>query len=191
MEVANTKAGLRAASKASLCSLFTDDIADHSLAIAHLLADVSAYQQATTIGLYAATAREVQTNAIHQHARKADKKVCYPRIIDKASSQMVFASVDRQESLTTGAFGIPEPEASECVGARPRLDCIMIPGLAFDRKGHRLGRGAGFYDRWLKGYQGVRIGLSFSVQVCADVPVEPWDELIDVVVTEKEIIQCV
>lgn len=78
------------------------------------------------------------------------------------------------------------PEENEEVS--PNL--ILIPGLAFTEKGHRLGRGKGFFDRYLENYSGLKLGLCFELQLESDLPVEEHDQLMDFIITEKRVINC-
>ncbi len=69
-------------------------------------------------------------------------------------------------------------------------DVLCIPGLAFDRAGRRLGRGGGHYDALLTQFPGQKIGVCFAVQVQAEIPCDPWDQQVDLLVTEADIIVC-
>jgi 5-formyltetrahydrofolate cyclo-ligase len=91
--------------------------------------------------------------------------------------------------LTAGRFGIPEPR-TDAPAAGPSFDLILVPGLAFDRSGGRLGRGRGFYDRFLSGISGFRVGACFDWQLVDSVPVEAHDMRMDAIVTPSEIIVC-
>ena len=71
-----------------------------------------------------------------------------------------------------------------------RFDLILVPGLAFDKSGARLGRGRGFYDRFLAGITGFRVGVCFDWQLVESVPVEAHDIRMDAVVTPSQIIVC-
>ena len=90
-------------------------------------------------------------------------------------------------ALTDGAFGIREPNPVHCRQV-PLQECayVLVPGIGFDRRGTRLGRGLGHFDRALKGFTGLRVGVAYSVQVVNDELVrEPHDVPMDVIVTEK------
>ncbi len=91
--------------------------------------------------------------------------------------------------LTAGAFGILEP-APEAPSAGKVFDLILVPGLAFDRHGGRLGRGRGYYDRFLPGCRGMRVGVCLAEQVVPHVPVEPHDARMDYLLTPDGVIVC-
>ena len=98
--------------------------------------------------------------------------------------------------LQPGAFGIPEPTAelrsrTERVGRRRDLEVVVVPGLAFDRAGRRLGQGKGYYDRLLSDVSDncLIVGLAFDVQMVERVPAEAHDVALDVIVTESDVIE--
>ena len=93
--------------------------------------------------------------------------------------------------LTVNRFGISEPRGSEAVSLES-IDCWLLPLVAFDRDGHRLGMGAGWYDRVLarQAVEAARIGVAWSDQEVRRVPTESWDQRLDAVVTEREWFTC-
>ena len=93
------------------------------------------------------------------------------------------------DELTPGPFGIAEPRPSCPTVAPAALDVILVPGVAFDRAGGRLGYGGGFYDRFLAACTGPRLGLAFALQLVACVPREAHDLPLAVLVTEAEVIR--
>jgi 5-formyltetrahydrofolate cyclo-ligase len=112
----------------------------------------------------------------------------------------VFPRVEKQElsfwapknanAFIPGAFGIQEPDPSQSQQIDlSDINGFIIPGLAFDKKGARLGKGKSFYDRALKNYEGIKVGVGFSWQVFENLPTDPWDIFMDVLVTEAGIIQ--
>jgi 5-formyltetrahydrofolate cyclo-ligase len=108
-----------------------------------------------------------------------DLLVSYPRCHGEALS---FHVVSALSELLPGPFGIREPQA----GPTPeQLDIIVVPGLAFTAAGHRLGRGAGFYDKFLSAVPPgtIKIGACFNFQLLADIPQESHDALVDFVVS--------
>ena len=115
-----------------------------------------------------------------------DKRIALPRV---SGENLVFHWVARREELRTGSFGILEP-AEEAPAAGKEFDLILIPGLAFDLRGGRLGRGKGFYDRFLAGARGIRVGVCFEDQIVGDVPAEPHDLRMDFLVTPSAISRC-
>ena len=109
------------------------------------------------------------------------KIFAFPRTVGTAMN--FFAA----RELVPGRFGIREPVGDE---VPPPPDLILVPGLAFDRTGNRLGWGGGFYDRWLGSHPGVpRLGIGFSCQVLERLPGEPHDMRVNFVLTEDGLVR--
>ncbi len=121
------------------------------------------------------------------------KAVALPRTII-AQRQLECFQISSLDDLVTGAYSIMEPDPERCPRVDPsELDIVIVPGSVFDRRGGRLGYGGGYYDRFLSkdAPQALRIALAFSFQVQDNnIPLQPHDELMDYIVTEKEIIHC-
>jgi 5-formyltetrahydrofolate cyclo-ligase len=114
------------------------------------------------------------------------KEIILPRVV---GSSVCLHSVSNPNDLVVGRFGILEPSASTPV-AEAKADVILVPGLAFDRSGVRMGRGRGYYDRLLADFQGVRVGVCFKESVLKQIPAEPHDALMDFIITPSGIIFC-
>ena len=149
------------------------------------------FQKAKTVGMYMPLPDEVDITPLFQCL----EKTFYIPAFDEAISSYRLAQLT--EEFKTGKFGIPEP--ANPVFAPRELDVIIVPGIAFDRAGHRLGRGGGFYDRLLPQYRALKIGICFDFQclpVLSDegveveeIPVEPHDCNVDLLVTESQILK--
>lgn len=141
------------------------------------LADVS------RVGLYAALPDELPSEPLFEALRALDKRCCFPRCRD--DGRLEFAPVERFDELASGRYGLLEPEtAAEPIGSE---DWVIVPGLAFDEEGGRLGRGRAFYDRTFPaGAPGPRrIGVGYGFQRVERVPREAHDRAVDWVVTER------
>ena len=136
--------------------------------------------------VYASLPEEVPTDEIAREALRRGIGVVYPRTA--ADGSMVPHRVPSPAELQTGRFGIrePHPEIHPAVSI-DSVDAALIPGLAWDRSGGRLGRGGGFYDRLLgtPGWRGFRCGIFFTAQELPSLPAEPWDIALDAVVTDS------
>ena len=96
---------------------------------------------------------------------------------------------DLERDMSEGAFGILEPVAALRTSGTPEPDLALIPGLCFDSRGGRLGKGLGFYDRYLTGNRAMRAGLGFDVQITQkNLTLDAHDQLMDAVISEKRII---
>lgn len=142
------------------------------------------YQNAKQILAYADYNHEASTRYLIEEAWKAGKEVAVPKVVGK---DMIFYKLEDFSELKPGYYGIPEPEGGEAVRWEDAL--MIMPGVAFDRKLHRVGYGGGFYDRYLEKHPRLkRLAIGFSFQVLAEVPVEPTDIFPQILVTEKETI---
>ena len=147
---------------------------DLSAKIMDRLEETDLFQQASCIALYHAIPGEVQTaGLIEKWYRK--KRLLLPLIKGK-------------ESLKTGVFGILEPSEDCEAVPESEIDLIIVPGVAFDRQHNRLGRGKGFYDRLLSTLDVPKIGICYDFQLKDQIPAEPFDRKMDLIITEKEIL---
>jgi len=142
------------------------------------------------VALYCALAGEVPTDRIRHAYLTAGARLYYPRVTEGRT--LAFYPHREGDGWETGPYGIPEP--SNPAGAEPRLsgwDIVVVPGLAFDRRGNRLGRGFGYYDRFLAGLpESVpRVGLAWASQRIPEVPVDAWDEPVHALVTEEGVVR--
>ena len=147
-----------------------------SIAACRLLEDLAAWRRAKTVALYAPIRDELDPSSLVISARLLDKRLVYPRVAGQGQP-LEF----RPGQLSPGTWGIPEP-SGELVPAR-EIDLVVVPGLAFDRGGGRLGQGGGFYDRTLALTPAVRVGLCFDEQLIDAAPMGEHDAWMHVVVS--------
>jgi 5-formyltetrahydrofolate cyclo-ligase len=143
-----------------------------------------------TAALYRPMAGEVPTDRIRHAYLKAGALLFYPRVTGHGT--LAFYPHREGDGWETGPYGIPEPPIR--AGVEPRLtgwDIIVVPGLAFDRRGNRLGHGFGYYDRFLGGLPEdvPRVGLAWAGQLVPGVPVDAWDVPVHALVTEEGVIR--
>ncbi len=139
--------------------------------------------QAKTILLYASMGNEVETAPILAALRRQGKRVLLPRCLP--GRQMV-AQVYDPNRLVRHRYGMWEPAADcEAVPAE-EIDLVLVPGVCYDRTGMRLGRGGGYYDRYLAECKGVSVGWCREALLQDKVPAEPWDRPVHLVLTERE-----
>jgi len=133
---------------------------------------------------------EVQIRPLIQRWLDLGCTVAMPRIISKG--EMVSVSLSSLENLIEGPYGILTPDPAKGQMLSPEdLDMIIVPGVAFDTRGERLGMGAGFYDAYLaKAVNAKRIALAYSCQLVAAVPMEEHDMLVHKIITEQGIYNC-
>jgi len=177
------KRRLREEMKGRLRSLAAEDRAARSGAACLRAAGTEAFQRAERIFCYAALPGELDTEALIHLARAAGKTIAFPRCLP--GGEMVALVPLDEDAWEKGAYGIWEPIPARS-GVMEDIDLAIVPGLDFDRAGNRLGRGAGYYDRFLARRGAVRMGLCFSFQLLPALPVESHDVVMDWVVTEGE-----
>ena len=157
---------------------------DLSAKIMERLEETDLFRQASCIALYHAIPGEVQTAALIEKWYR-EKKLLLPLIKGNDLRLLLYAGKD---SLKAGAFGILEP-TEDCVAVpESEIDLIIVPGVAFDRQHNRLGRGKGFYDRFLAAHPGfTTVAAAFEFQLFDAVPFEETDILPQMLVTEQKI----
>ena len=147
------------------------------------------FQKAQSVACYVSVGQEVETHRLIGDALAMGKQVGVP--VTKAKGVMDFQQIWSLDDLKPARFGLLEPVLDKGLVIAPEdVDLVMVPGLAFDRAGNRLGFGGGYYDRYLARCEAMKIGLAYAFQVVDAVPVENFDVPMDWLVTESEIIQC-
>lgn len=185
-----SKADLRRVARQRLASMAPSDRTTAGEAIASRLLQLPLIAGARTILLYSALPEEVPTRPISKDAWTRGVVVTYPRCLPETREMMIHR-VEALSDLQIGAYGIAEPSAACPLTRLADIDVALVPGLGWDRKGGRLGRGGGYYDRLLAHpeFRGVRCGIFFSVQEMDELPMEQWDVRLDLIVTERETIR--
>ncbi|MCR5773582.1 MAG: 5-formyltetrahydrofolate cyclo-ligase [Lachnospiraceae bacterium] len=146
------------------------------------------WKEAASVCLYYGCRGEVRTEGLIRSAFDEGKKVFLPRVI--SDTQMVFIEVLSGEKQAEGAYGIPEPVYDETRLMRETPGLIVVPCVAVDRKGNRLGHGKGYYDRFLEGMGKVpSVCLAFSCQITEGFMTKDTDIRIGNIITEEEIIR--
>jgi 5-formyltetrahydrofolate cyclo-ligase len=145
------------------------------------------FRKARAVALYAPIHNEVDTKEVFAEALVTSKTVLYPAV---CSGKLEFRQVIALNMLQNGAFGIPEPADCCEVHDSREVDLIVIPGIAFDVTGKRVGYGKGYYDKTLHHLegQGKLVGFCYDFQLVESIAGEPHDVLMDLLITEKRVI---
>lgn len=151
--------------------------------------DLPAYENAGIVLAYASFGTELRTDELLRRVVSDGKSLLLPRV--ERGALGLYEVRDLEVDLEPGTWGIREPRPDRCPPADPgRVDFALVPGVAFDRRARRLGYGGGFYDRLLAGGLPEATPLvsgAFGVQIVAEVPTDPHDAPVDLVVTEGSI----
>ncbi len=171
---------------AHLAELDIGTVHRHSLAVAKQLATVPAFIKAKSLVVYVSFGSEIETHVLIRQLLTEGRHVCVPAFQNGKYFAAEIEDFDRD--LITGKLNILEPKLLRHVPvARPEV--WLVPGLAFDRKGNRLGRGKGYFDALLQHAPGIKIALTHDSQLLNEVPVEPHDVRMDFIVTENQVVQ--
>jgi len=174
-------------------SLSRREIEEKSDKIRNLLLSFSLFKKAKMILFYISLPKEVQTHRMIDDALKMGKRIAVP-VVDFVERQIIpFEIKSSRCKLVKGPFNIYEPDESQRYPVSvEEIKLVIVPGVAFDRRGGRVGFGGGFYDRFLirLSSQVKSIALAFKCQLVDKVPCEEHDVTVDYVITEEEIIFC-
>jgi 5-formyltetrahydrofolate cyclo-ligase len=143
-------------------------------------------QRARTIMVFSSFGSEVPTSPLIERLHERGVVVALPRIEDAELAPLTFAPGD---PTTTTNFGAEEPAGGVSLDPSS-IDVVAVPGVAFDRRGRRIGYGGGYYDRFLRGLPAFTVGIAFGLQVRdEDLPAGSFDLPVDAIVTEDESIR--
>ena len=145
------------------------------------------FKNAGTVCFYVSLPMEVNTHPMIEESLRLGKRVLVV-LVDLENKELKLKEIrDLKKDLAPGILGILEPVPQTRTADVREAQCIIVPGLVFDPKGYRLGRGGGYYDRFLKTLpsQVATIGLAFSFQVLPEIPLQDHDSAVQIVLTEK------
>lgn len=183
-----TKAEIRKRILAVRGALTDDEIAAKSDAIVQKVLKTPEYMEADNILLYADYNHEVMTRGIFADAIMRKKRVYFPKS-DRLTNVMTFYQTVSVKQLEKGFMGIPEPKENIQLCYKFNADedtLVILPGVAFDTAGVRLGYGKGYYDKFLSNKRQLStMALAFACQIVEELPSEPHDIKMDKIVTEE------
>jgi 5-formyltetrahydrofolate cyclo-ligase len=167
-------------------ALTPDLYAKKSKAIREKLENLPQFKDAKKVMAYVSTEEEVDTRDLIKDCFAKGQTVYIPKV-DR--NELKIIAVKKWEVLEPGTFSILEPMMNSAEEANPEdLDLILVPGIAFDKRGHRLGHGHGFYDRTLKKTRAFKVGLAFDEQIVDEIPNEEHDVPVDLIITDSSLI---
>lgn len=184
----DAKARLRAQMRGALAAITPAERAAAGEAAAERLAGFDPFRAARRVALFLATERELPTTPVIALCVGAGRAMAAPAF-DVAAGFYRLAHFEPDAPRRRAAYGIEEPLHPRWLeGEAP--DLWLVPGLAFDARGGRLGRGGGWYDRLLAGAAGLRVGWAFDRQLVDRVPMDVNDARMDWVITERRVLRC-
>ena len=150
-------------------------------AIYNAIISCDEYNDANIIAIYNSMGSEVNTKEIIMYSLLKQKVVLLPKI---EGEDMLFVRVNANTKYALSKFGILEPTEGEIYNP-DKIDLFIVPGLAFDINGNRLGYGGGYYDRYLRELRAVKIGLAYEEQLVNSIPTEEKDIPLNIIQTEE------
>lgn len=173
--------------------LTPDQIAEKSTAIQQKLLTMTEIKDRSSIFVYVSFRSEVATLDLVDALIDMGKRVIVPITRVQAKRMDAIHITNRTTDLHSGYCNIPEPREELCLTNEvpaEQVETILLPGSVFDKRGGRFGYGGGYYDRFLaKVPTAARIGLAFDLQIVEKAPLQSHDELLDLVVTESQVIR--
>jgi 5-formyltetrahydrofolate cyclo-ligase len=190
MDIASEKKILRARLKALRSSLEINEYRSLNMSIMARCIELDEFTRAGTVHIYVSSVNnEADTLGIIYHLFDLGKRVVVPRCIPE-QHLIQHIQIESLNELKRSHYGIMEPEYSPGREIRlEEIDLVIVPLLAFDRRGGRLGFGGGYYDRFLNGCSCPKAGLAYSFQEMDHIPLEQNDCALNIIITEKEIIR--
>ena len=175
------KKDLRKKMRAHMSTLTEEYLRESNEKIFEALISREEYKKADKIFMYYSVGREADTTAILRHAFEAGKTVALPKITEKGI--MVPMVAESEDELYTDKYGIPAPKNGRILEAG-EIDLVIVPGVAFTADGQRLGRGGGYYDRFLSKCGAFKIAIARKYMILENLPVSQLDMPVDLVITD-------
>lgn len=177
------KKALRKACKEQWKNLSSDYIATASKQICDTIRTLPEYQKAKRVFCFVSMDRELDTHSLLEAILDDSKELIVPRVL--SMGKMALHRIDRLDDLEKSKLGIPEPAADAPTVTPDDVDLTIVPCLTTTLDGARMGRGGGFYDRFLAVYRGDTALVCFHRLTVPEVPMDPWDVHLPLVVTEE------
>lgn len=183
--IAEEKGKLRRQVRQTLAALTPEEArrSDDAL-FARFLALPQVEAAGTVFAFWGIPGREPETERLIAALTARGKTVGLPRMLPEHG--MEVRAYDPNIPMVRAAFGIQEPSGACPLIRKENIGLVLVPAVCYDRQGYRLGFGGGYYDRWLAGFPGLRVGLCRRAVLQERVPIEPHDSKVDLLLTETE-----
>ena len=179
---------IRKLNKQKRAKMAKNEAEEKSRAAAKAFLESEIYKNCRVLMLYMPLGNETDTSYIKSAAFAAGKKVVFP-VTNAQTGDITPCYANEQTQFTKGAFSVTEP-CGEAFAAVGDIDVVIVPGIAFDCIGRRVGFGKGCYDKFLRKASAIKVGLCYNFQLCKQIPTEEHDVNMDYIVTESGVIDC-
>lgn len=190
-DVREKKMKLRKEMEKKIAALSKEQIREKCRRIEKQLFDFANFMESETILFYISRGLEVSTRRMMKHLNQTPKGIVLPFYNEGKNSPGLLKVADLETDLKHGRNHLPEPDPERCKPINPdSIELAIIPGIAFDEKGGRLGDGTGHYDRLIPLLPNTsrKVAFAFEAQIVSLVPMESHDKYVDIIITEKRII---
>ncbi len=178
-----SKTEIRTINKNKRRQMDKSEVKAKSAASAKAFLSSDIYKNAKVIMLYIPLGNETDTSAIINSALDDGKRVALP-VTDINTGEITPHYITKSTELVKGAFSVMEPYKAE-IAELSEIDAVLLPGIAFDKYGNRVGFGKGCYDKLLKNSKATKLGYCYQFQICEELKAEQHDVKMDFLVTEK------
>ena len=173
---------LREIYKAKRREITSEEVATKSKKACEFFLESDLYKNAKTLMLYMPLGKETDTTKIIQKAFDDGKKVAFP-VTDEKSGEITPCYATAETEFAKGGFSVKEPCGNDFANPMD-IDVVIVPGIAFDTMGNRIGFGKGCYDKLLCKTNAVRVGFCYELQICDEIQAEDYDVKMDYIITE-------
>lgn len=173
--------------------LSSEIVTDKSLAMLDTMKKMDFYKNANNVMLYISFGKEVSMKPIIDDLQSRGKRVFIPVSVPATKALIVSELKDYENDLEVGHFGVMEPKEEALRPVDPSiLDLVIVPGVAFDKRGYRIGYGGGYYDRFIPRLpeKATTVSLAFDMQLIDKIPTSHYDMAVQYIITEEQFIEC-
>ncbi len=179
---------MREINKEKRRKLLKEEINEKSLKASKIFLDSDIYKNAKTIMLYYPLGNEMDTSHIFNCALADGKKVAFP-VTDVETNELTAIVVDSNTHFSKGGYKVFEPNSKNIID-KSLINVVIVPGIAFDKKGNRIGFGKGCYDRFLKEINAIKIGFCYEFQMTNEILADRFDVCMDYLICENGLVDC-
>ena len=181
------KEELRQINKSKRKEMLSCEVCEKSKMAAEFLLNSEIYINSKVVMLYYPLGNETDTSYVFQRALVDNKTVVYP-ITDINTNKITAVLADINTQFSKGAYSVFEPDVKKVID--DKIDLVLVPGIAFDKRGFRVGFGKGCYDRFLEKIEAFKVGLCYDFQVVNYIENDNHDIKMDYLVSESGMIIC-